>query len=180
MQKIRKAEFPLAGHDTRFLPMTKSSPKGMLPIIDKPVVQYALEKTVEAGIGRLTGRDSQAIEDHFDTSYEFEDILRKKKQARHSGETPADRLAFRDFLYPAERSPGTRTHWNLLRTDRREQTVCSGTGRGSPTIPQRGPDTSSTWRNRMEPDGERRICLLIVLLSQSAQEWPFSSPGIIS
>ena len=80
MQKIRKAEFPLAGHDTRFLPMTKSSPKGMLPIIDKPVVQYALKETVEAEIGRLTEWSSQAIEDHFDTSYEFEDILRKKNK----------------------------------------------------------------------------------------------------
>lgn len=83
MQKVRKAVFPLAGHGTRFLPMTKSSPKEMLPIIDKPVVQYVLEEAVEAGIRQIvmvTGRGKRAIEDHFDTSYELEDILRKKNK----------------------------------------------------------------------------------------------------
>ncbi|MHB8422748.1 MAG: UTP--glucose-1-phosphate uridylyltransferase GalU [Leptospirales bacterium] len=83
MQKVRKAVFPLAGHGTRFLPMTKSSPKEMLPIIDKPVVQYVVEEAVEAGIRQIvmvTGRGKRAIEDHFDISYELEDVLRKKNK----------------------------------------------------------------------------------------------------
>ncbi|MHB1286623.1 MAG: UTP--glucose-1-phosphate uridylyltransferase GalU [Leptospirales bacterium] len=83
MHKVRKAVFPLAGHGTRFLPMTKSSPKEMLPIIDKPVVQYVLEEAVESGIRQIvmvTGRGKRAIEDHFDISYELEDVLRKKNK----------------------------------------------------------------------------------------------------
>lgn len=83
MQKVRKAVFPLAGHGTRFLPMTKSSPKEMLPIIDKPVVQYIVEEAVESGIRQIvmvTGRGKRAIEDHFDISYELEDVLRKKNK----------------------------------------------------------------------------------------------------
>ena len=83
MQKVRKAVFPLAGHGTRFLPMTKSSPKEMLPIIDKPVVQYVVEEAVESGIRQIvmvTGRGKRAIEDHFDISYELEDVLRKKNK----------------------------------------------------------------------------------------------------
>ena len=80
---VRKAVFPLAGHGTRFLPMTKSSPKEMLPVIDKPVVQYVVEEAVEAGIEQMvmvTGRGKRAIEDHFDISYELEDVLRKKNK----------------------------------------------------------------------------------------------------
>ena len=83
MQKVRKAVFPLAGHGTRFLPMTKASPKEMLPIIDKPVVQYVLEEAVASGIRQIvmvTGRGKRAIEDHFDISYELEDVLRKKNK----------------------------------------------------------------------------------------------------
>lgn len=82
-EKVRKAVFPLAGHGTRFLPMTKSSPKEMLPIIDKPVVQYVVEEAVESGIRQIvmvTGRGKRAIEDHFDISYELEDVLRKKNK----------------------------------------------------------------------------------------------------
>jgi UTP--glucose-1-phosphate uridylyltransferase len=83
MKSIRKAVFPLAGHGTRFLPMTKSSPKEMLPIVDKPVVQCVLEEAVAAGINQIimvTGRGKRAIEDHFDISYELEDVLRKKNK----------------------------------------------------------------------------------------------------
>ncbi len=83
MKKVRKAVFPLAGHGTRFLPMTKASPKEMLPIIDKPVVQYVVEEAVESGIQQIvmvTGRGKRAIEDHFDISYELEDVLRKKNK----------------------------------------------------------------------------------------------------
>ena len=78
---VRKALFPLAGHGTRFLPMTKASPKEMLPLVDKPVVQYVVEEAVASGINEIvmiTGRGKRAIEDHFDISYELEDVLRQK------------------------------------------------------------------------------------------------------
>lgn len=83
MDVIRKAIFPLAGHGTRFLPMTKASPKEMLPIVDKPVVQCVLEEAVASGLQQIimvTGRGKRAIEDHFDLSYELEDVLRKKNK----------------------------------------------------------------------------------------------------
>jgi len=75
MKKIRKAVFPVAGMGTRFLPATKAQPKEMLPIVDKPLIQYAVEEAVAAGITELvfiTGRNKRAIEDHFDTAYELE------------------------------------------------------------------------------------------------------------
>ena len=75
MQKITKAVFPVAGLGTRFLPATKASPKEMLPIVDKPLIQYAVEEAVAAGITDLifiTGRGKRAIEDHFDKAYELE------------------------------------------------------------------------------------------------------------
>lgn len=78
--KIRKAVFPVAGMGTRFLPATKAMPKELLPIIDKPLIQYAVEEAVEAGITELvfvTGRTKRAIEDHFDHSPELETILEK-------------------------------------------------------------------------------------------------------
>ena len=72
---IKKCLFPVAGYGTRFLPATKAMPKEMLPIVDKPLVQYAVEEAAEAGltdIGFVTGRGKRAIEDHFDISYELE------------------------------------------------------------------------------------------------------------
>ena len=75
MNKVTKAVFPVAGLGTRFLPATKASPKEMLPIVDKPLIQYAVEEAVEAGITDLifiTGRGKRAIEDHFDKAYELE------------------------------------------------------------------------------------------------------------
>lgn len=76
--KIRKAVFPAAGFGTRFLPFAKASPKEMLPIVDKPVIQYLVEEAVAAGIEEIiivTGRGKRAIEDHFDYSYELEQTL---------------------------------------------------------------------------------------------------------
>jgi UTP--glucose-1-phosphate uridylyltransferase len=73
--KLNKAVFPVAGMGTRFLPATKASPKEMLPVVDKPLIQYAVEEAYEAGIRHMifvTGRSKRAIEDHFDTSYELE------------------------------------------------------------------------------------------------------------
>ncbi len=75
MTKVTKAVFPVAGLGTRFLPATKASPKEMLPIVDRPLIQYAVEEAVEAGITDMifvTGRGKRAIEDHFDKAYELE------------------------------------------------------------------------------------------------------------
>ncbi len=75
---VRKAVFPVAGLGTRFLPATKASPKEMLPVVDKPLIQYAVEEAYAAGIRHMifvTGRNKRAIEDHFDTAYELESEL---------------------------------------------------------------------------------------------------------
>src|SRR3569832_1220971 len=75
---IRKAVFPVAGHGTRFLPATKAQPKEMLPVDDKPLIQYAVEEAYAAGIRHMifvTGRNKRAIEDHFDAAYELENEL---------------------------------------------------------------------------------------------------------
>ena len=84
-QKIRKAVFPVAGLGTRFLPATKASPKEMLPIVDKPLIQYAVEEAVAAGITELifiTGRTKRSIADHFDKAYELENELQKHNKIR--------------------------------------------------------------------------------------------------
>jgi UTP--glucose-1-phosphate uridylyltransferase len=76
---IHKCLFPVAGYGTRFLPATKSSPKEMLPVVNKPLIEYAVEEAVEAGLTRMgfvTGRGKRAIEDHFDINYELEDQIR--------------------------------------------------------------------------------------------------------
>ena len=81
MLGVRKAVFPVAGIDTSFLPATKASPKEMLPVIDKPLIQYAVEEAIAAGITELifvTGRGKRVIEDHFDKSYEVEHRLRAR------------------------------------------------------------------------------------------------------
>ncbi len=78
MQKITKAIFPVAGLGSRFLPVTKASPKEMLPVVDKPLIQYAVEEAAAAGITDMifiTGRNKRAIEDHFDKAYELETEL---------------------------------------------------------------------------------------------------------
>lgn len=77
-EKIRSAVFPVAGRGTRFLPATKASPKEMLPIVDKPLIQYAVEEAIHAGATKLifiTGSSKRAIEDHFDTDLELEKVL---------------------------------------------------------------------------------------------------------
>ena len=81
MSKVKKAVFPVAGSGTRFLPATKAMPKELLPIIDKPLIQYAAEEAVQAGIDTLifiTGRNKRAVEDHFDNNQELEMALRSK------------------------------------------------------------------------------------------------------
>lgn len=80
-QRVRKAVFPAAGLGTRFLPATKASPKEMLPLVDKPLIQYVVEEAVASGIESIiivTGRGKSAIEDHFDISFELEQLLRER------------------------------------------------------------------------------------------------------
>lgn len=83
MKRVKKAVFPVAGLGTRFLPATKASPKEMMPVVDKPLIQYAVEEAVEAGISDMifvTGRTKRSIEDHFDKAYELESELALKNK----------------------------------------------------------------------------------------------------
>jgi len=85
MPIIKKAVFPVAGMGTRFLPATKASPKEMLPIVDKPLIQYAVEEAVDAGIDQIifiTGRNKRSIPDHFDKAYELEAELEAKNKTK--------------------------------------------------------------------------------------------------
>ena len=84
-KEIRTAVFPVAGRGTRFLPATKASPKEMLPIVDKPLIQYAAEEALAAGARKLvfiTGSSKRAIEDHFDTDHELEEALEAQGKTR--------------------------------------------------------------------------------------------------
>jgi UTP--glucose-1-phosphate uridylyltransferase len=81
--RLRKAVFPVAGLGSRFLPVTKASPKEMLPVVDKPLIQFAVEEAAAAGISEMifvTGRNKRAIEDHFDKAYELETELERKNK----------------------------------------------------------------------------------------------------
>src|SRR5699024_3798120 len=81
MQKVKKAIIPAAGMGTRFLPATKAMPKEMLPIVDKPTIQYIVEEAIESGIEDIiivTGKTKRAIEDHSDSNFELEETVRKK------------------------------------------------------------------------------------------------------
>ena len=83
MMKVRKAVFPAAGLGTRFLPATKAQPKEMLPVVDKPIIQYGVEEAMASGCDQIliiTGRGKQAIEDHFDVSYELEKMLEERRK----------------------------------------------------------------------------------------------------
>src|SRR5229473_8431026 len=83
LAKVRKAVFPAAGLGTRFLPATKAQPKEMLPIVDKPIIQYGVEEAIHSGIQNIiivTGRGKTAIEDHFDVSFELEQTLEAKNK----------------------------------------------------------------------------------------------------
>src|ERR671923_977609 len=95
MSAVRKAVIPAAGLGTRFLPATKAQPKEMLPVVDKPAIQYVVEEAVDAGVDDIlvvTGRDKAAVEDHFDRSYELERQLERTgktellEQVRRIGE----------------------------------------------------------------------------------------------
>src|SRR5947208_13828037 len=79
--RVTKAVIPAAGLGTRFLPATKATPKEMLPVVDKPAIQYVVEEAVRAGLDdviMITGRNKSALEDHFDRNYELESVLEEK------------------------------------------------------------------------------------------------------
>src|SRR3989337_4398949 len=105
--RIRKAVIPAAGYGTRFLPMTKASPKEMLPIIDKPIIQYVVEEAVASGIEDIiivTGSNKRAIEDHFDHSLELENYLEKAGKLEQLEEIrKIARMA--NFIYMRQKGP---------------------------------------------------------------------------
>ena len=108
MKKVRKAIFPVAGLGTRFLPATKAVPKEMLPVVDKPLIQYAIDEARAAGIEQMifvTGRGKGAIEDHFDIAYELEDTLsaRDKNDLLHALE--GSRFAPGSIAYVRQQEP---------------------------------------------------------------------------
>ncbi len=106
-QQITKAVIPAAGLGTRFLPVTKASPKEMLPLVDKPLIQYVVEEAVAAGIRQIiiiTGRGKRAIEDHFDISFELEEILKQTGKEHHiPGLRKISEMA--DFCYIRQSQP---------------------------------------------------------------------------
>ena len=134
MKKIRKAVFPVAGFGTRFLPATKAMPKELLPIVDKPLIQYAAEEAIAAGIDTLifvTGRNKRAIEDHFDANNELETMLRAKgKDAQAVAEfrlrleidlleCNAVGIPFLHLLQPRQRGLASAAPWSVKVDDRK-------------------------------------------------------------
>ena len=105
--KVRRAVFPVAGWGTRFLPATKAMPKEMLPLVDKPVIQYVVEECLDSGIRSIimvTGRAKRAIEDHFDISFELESVL--KRQGKEALLKEVRRIALMaDIIYVRQKEP---------------------------------------------------------------------------
>ena len=113
IKPVRKAVFPVAGLGTRFLPATKAMPKEMLTVVDKPLIQYAVEEALEAGIEQIifvTGRNKSAIEDHFDIAYELEDTMRSRGKSLKSIEgirmEPGSPVYIRNRIRDALAGPG--------------------------------------------------------------------------
>src|SRR3989454_12146736 len=108
---VSKAVVPAAGLGTRFLPATKATPKEMLPIVDKPAIQYVVEEAVAAGLSdvlMITGRSKRSIEDHFDRAYELEEALRAKgDEGRLAAVRESSDLAMMHYVRQGEpRGPG--------------------------------------------------------------------------
>ena len=106
--RIRKAIFPVAGLGTRVLPATKSIPKEMLTLVDKPVLQVVMEEAREAGIEHfifITGRNKQVIEDHFDMAYELEDSLQKRGKLDILAQLRAERPAAGTTSFTRQQEP---------------------------------------------------------------------------
>ncbi|MFP6748162.1 MAG: UTP--glucose-1-phosphate uridylyltransferase GalU [Alphaproteobacteria bacterium] len=106
--QVRKAVFPVGGMGTRFLPATKALPKEMLPIVDKPLIQYAVEEAAAAGVEEfifVTGRGKAAIEDHFDHSYELEDLLSARGKTQELAALRAAIPAAGQIAYTRQQEP---------------------------------------------------------------------------
>jgi UTP--glucose-1-phosphate uridylyltransferase len=105
--RVRKAVFPAAGLGTRFLPATKAQPKEMLPLVDKPAIQYVVEESVASGLDQIiivTGRSKRSVEDHFDTAFELEHYLRERGKLEDLGQIQAiSKLA--EFSYVRQQEP---------------------------------------------------------------------------
>ena len=117
MKKVRKAVFPVAGLGTRFLPATKAVPKEMLTVVDRPLIQYAVEEALEAGIEQMifvTGRGKTALEDHFDIAYELEATLRER------GKLDALEELREELLTPPPNARPARQDDGLRRSEERE------------------------------------------------------------
>jgi UTP--glucose-1-phosphate uridylyltransferase len=107
-KKIRKAVFPVAGLGTRFLPATKSVPKEMMNVVDRPVLQWVVDEAREAGIETLifvTGRGKQVIEDHFDMAYELEDTLQRRGKTKELGEIMKDLPKAGTAIFTRQQAP---------------------------------------------------------------------------
>ena len=141
MKPVRKAVFPVAGLGTRFLPATKAIPKEMLTIVDRPLIQYAVEEAREAGIEQMifvTGRGKGALEDHFDIAYELEATMTargKPLDALDSHPLPARR----DRLGPPAAAARARPRRLVRARDRRRRAVRGAAPRRSDGRPARLP-----------------------------------------
>ena len=132
MTRVRKAVIPAAGFGTRFLPATKSSPKEMLPVVDKPAIQYVVEEAVRAGLTDIliiTGRNKRAIEDHFDRNFELEHFLENSGQARPVEGSAVRVRSRRHPLRPPARSVGSRPRGVGRTPSRRQRAVRGAAGR---------------------------------------------------
>ena len=107
-KRVRKAIFPVGGLGTRFLPATKALPKEMLPVVDKPIIQYAVEEAKAAGIEEfifVTGRGKTAIEDHFDHSYELSETLHKRAKYQELADITSSMLKPGEVAYTRQQDP---------------------------------------------------------------------------
>src|SRR4051795_6649903 len=106
--RVRKAVIPAAGLGTRFLPATKATPKEMLPVVDKPAIQYVVEEAARAGIGDVlvvNGRNKSSIEDHFDRAYELEDKLEGDEGKRELLDRVRDSTEMAELHFVRQKDP---------------------------------------------------------------------------
>ena len=107
-QRVRKAVLPVAGLGTRFLPATKAMPKEMLTVVDRPLIQYAVEECLAAGIEEfvfVTGRNKSALEDHFDSAYELEATLQQRGKARELKQTQEATIKAGNAVFTRQQEP---------------------------------------------------------------------------
>src|SRR5216683_5386378 len=107
-QRVRKAVLPVAGLGTRFLPATKAMPKEMLTVVDRPLIQYAVEECLAAGIEEfvfVTGRNKSALEDHFDSAYELEATLQQRGKVRELKQTQEATIKAGNAVFTRQQKP---------------------------------------------------------------------------